>query len=107
MSRTAVRDKDSSVNHLCQLQYVADAGTYALTMRALCPGREMSSLSLSLLEYSLFPRRKLNIAASSLVRMVQSPLTNCPAVCGESAVGAVEEWLRLSNAKHLNTSKSL
>lgn len=45
------------------------------TMRALCPGCELSvSVSQRKTEHPF------------LVGMVLSPLTNCPAVCGESAV---------------------
>lgn len=48
--------------------------------------------------------KKTEYHCSSL-GMAQSVLINGPAVCGESALGAVEEWPQISKAKHLNTSE--
>lgn len=48
--------------------------------------------------------KKIEHRCSSL-GMAQSVLINGPAVCGESALGAVEEWPQISKAKHLNTSE--
>lgn len=100
----SVRDKYSlQMTHLCQLcRWHKDMccthyeGSVSQMLNVLPGSARTPNVCQKKIEY-----------LPSLLGMVQSRLTNGPAVCGESAVGAVEEWLWVSKNKHPHTSKSV